>query len=96
MGAGSAGLQFHLKKHAREAGHTPSVEEMLRSPLPAIPAFKGAQLPDHAETTIPAVRQLTVGTCFPDCLGLLLCAPRCYWSGITIGVARIAGHEISR
>ena len=52
------GLQLHLKKHARDAGHTPSVKEMLRSPLPAIPPFKGsqAQLPEDAETTIPAVR----------------------------------------
>ena len=50
------GLQLHLKKHARDTGHTPSVKEMLRSPLPAIPPFKGAQLPEDSETTIPAVR----------------------------------------
>lgn len=29
---------------------------MLRSPLPAIPPFKGAKLPEDSETTIPAVR----------------------------------------
>ena len=54
----AAGLQLHLKKHARDAGHTPTVKEMLRSPLPPIPPFKGAKLPEDSETTIPAVRSL--------------------------------------
>ena len=48
-------MQLHLKKHARDTGHTPSVKEMLRAPLPAIPPFKGAKLPEDSETTIPAV-----------------------------------------
>lgn len=51
-----AGLLFHDKKHSREAGHSPAVEDMLRAPLPEIPVFKSLKpLPDDSVTTIAAI-----------------------------------------
>lgn len=50
-----AGLLFHDKKHAREAGHSPAVEDMLRAPLPEILVFKTPKpLPGDSVTTISA------------------------------------------